>query len=263
MKIILSRKGFDSAYGGYPSPILPLPDGKLISLAVPDPEDSDNYFNLKLDDKRTYFDLMKELKSKIRYGKEWHELTEDTKCHLDPAIYPSVKKRFENWKHCFGQMDAAQTHLSNQKVKEDDLFLFFGWFKQTELAKDGKLRFKKNAPDLHIILGYLQIGEIMHIDNETKIPDWLQGHPHTIDIRKGNPNKTNTIYIARDNLSWDKNTSGAGFFKFNEELILTKNGFTRSKWSLPDLFKKVEISYHPNPWKQKDFLNQQILVKSL
>jgi hypothetical protein len=30
MKVILSRKGFDSGYGGYPSPILP--DGWMISL---------------------------------------------------------------------------------------------------------------------------------------------------------------------------------------------------------------------------------------
>jgi hypothetical protein len=33
MKVILSRKGFDSASGGMPSPILP--DGTLISLPIP------------------------------------------------------------------------------------------------------------------------------------------------------------------------------------------------------------------------------------
>jgi len=33
MKIILSRKGFDSSYGGYPSPILP--DKTLLSLPIP------------------------------------------------------------------------------------------------------------------------------------------------------------------------------------------------------------------------------------
>lgn len=33
MKIILSRKGFDSSYGGYPSPILP--DGSLLSIPIP------------------------------------------------------------------------------------------------------------------------------------------------------------------------------------------------------------------------------------
>ena len=34
MKIVLSRKGFDSAAGGVASPILP--DGKMLSLPIPD-----------------------------------------------------------------------------------------------------------------------------------------------------------------------------------------------------------------------------------
>ena len=33
MKIILSRKGFDSSNGGIPSPIMP--DGTLISMPIP------------------------------------------------------------------------------------------------------------------------------------------------------------------------------------------------------------------------------------
>jgi hypothetical protein len=33
MKIILSRKGFDSEFGGYPSPIFPI--GLLISFTFP------------------------------------------------------------------------------------------------------------------------------------------------------------------------------------------------------------------------------------
>ena len=37
MKIILSRKGFDTTSGGCPSPILP--DGTLLSLPIPDEED--------------------------------------------------------------------------------------------------------------------------------------------------------------------------------------------------------------------------------
>jgi Nucleotide modification associated domain 3 len=36
MKLILSRKGFDSAYGGVPSPILP--DGTLCPLPIPSNE---------------------------------------------------------------------------------------------------------------------------------------------------------------------------------------------------------------------------------
>ncbi len=230
-------------------------------MPVPDPNDYDKYSDLKLDDTKRYFDLMKELKSKIKYHKEWRDLKEDTKCHRDPDIYGEVIKRPENWKSCFGQMKAAQTHLSNQLVEKNDLFLFFGLFKQTENDKDGKLRFKKNAPDLHIIFGYLQIGEIIRV-KETKIPDWMLNHPHARnEDRKNNP--TNRIYVARDNLSWDKNTSAAGVFKFKENLILTKKDSSsptgylpRSKWDLSSFFKdlKIRISYHSEKsWNPEGF----------
>lgn len=36
MKIILSRKGFDSSVGGVASPLFP--DGTLLSLPIPDPQ---------------------------------------------------------------------------------------------------------------------------------------------------------------------------------------------------------------------------------
>ena len=90
MKIILSRKGFDSAHGGYPSPILL--DGKLISLPIPS-NDITKYSDLELDDKRTYFDLMKQLNSRIKYNNRWHELHENTRCHLDPDIRTRIIQR--------------------------------------------------------------------------------------------------------------------------------------------------------------------------
>jgi len=43
MKVILSRKGFDSQYGGMPSPILP--DGTLLSLPIPSKTDMN--YNIK------------------------------------------------------------------------------------------------------------------------------------------------------------------------------------------------------------------------
>ena len=67
MKIILSRKGFDSQYGGYPSPVLP--DGRMISLPISyfgDKIEYNNieYNNLRVDKNLTYFDLMKQLCAK-------------------------------------------------------------------------------------------------------------------------------------------------------------------------------------------------------
>ncbi|ODS35342.1 hypothetical protein BEH94_04025 [Candidatus Altiarchaeales archaeon WOR_SM1_SCG] len=265
MKIILSRKGFDSAYGGYPSPILP--NNKMISLPIPCERDFTKYSDLKIDDE-TYYYLMKQLKSKIRYQKKLRELTKNTKCHLDPDICKEVIERCENWKPCFGQINGAQTHLRNEGVKEDDLFLFFGWFKRTKF-ENGSLKFDEHEPDLHIIFGYLQIGEKKQVNNGTKIPDWMQNHPHAreeyrkISNRKSNNNK---IYVARDNLTWDESKSGAGVFKFNEKLILTKTGFSRSRWELPEFFKKAIISYHSEEsWKKEYFqsapIGQEFIIK--
>ncbi len=229
MKIILSRKGFDSENGGYPSPILP--DGRLISLPIPS-EDGICYSELKLDDTTTYFDLINGLNSNMN----------DIECHLDPDIYRNVTDRLVGWKPIFGQINGSQTHLMNEGVKEGDLFLFFGWFKQT-ILKNGKLEFDKSAPDLHIIFGYLQIGKILQVNNQTKIPDWMKYHPHARDEdRLKNP--TNTVYVAADNLMWDNNTPGAGVFKFSKELVLTKDGFSRSKWELPNFFRNVKMSKH-------------------
>jgi len=101
MKIILSRKGFDSAYGGNPSPILP--NGRLISLPIPSNDDEKKYDDLKFDDKNTYFDVMSKLVPKIRYDKKSHELNKNTKCHLDPDIYSEIIKREEGWKACSRQ----------------------------------------------------------------------------------------------------------------------------------------------------------------
>jgi hypothetical protein len=248
MKIILSRKGFDSAYGGYPSPIML--DGRLISLPIPS-DDLTRYSDLRLGAGKTYYDLMAELITKIRYNKQWHGLNENTQCHLDPDICKNVIRRKDNWKPCFGQINQAQSHLSNEGVNNNDLFLFFGWFRRT-LYKQNKLQFDSSAPDLHVIFGYLQIGDIIQVNNDCKIPDWIDCHPHTSEYRR--ENSTNMIYIARDKLKWNNSLSGAGALKFDESLVLTKKGFSRSKWELPDFFRDVRISRHSqNSWTKEGY----------
>lgn len=248
MKIILSRKGFDSSYGGYPSPILP--DGRMVSLPIPS-SDTITYGDLKLDGYNSYYDLMKSLKPNIRYGGAWHILNHDSKCHLDPDIYKDIQPRDKNWKPMFGQINQSQTHLRNQGVKEDDLFLFFGWFRETNRSGDALL-FDVDSPDLHVIFGYLQIGSIKKMDNDCQIPYWMSSHPHTSTHRR--KNSTNTIYVARDRASWKPDIHGSGVFRFNKRLVLTKDGCSRSKWQLPEFFKTVTISRHSDAsWKKEGY----------
>lgn len=247
MKVILSRKGFDSDSGGYPSPILP--NGQMISLPIPNRNDDIRYSDVKASE-TTCYGLMKDLKSRIKSGDDWIDLDKNTRCHLDPDIYIGAISRESGWKPLFGQVDAAQGHLKEQNVTIDDLFLFFGWFRKTKYD-DGKLIFDPQERDMHAIFGYLQIGAIKKVDQGFNAPNWMMRHPHCSDMRKNK--KTNTIYIARDNLSWDASFRGAGRFIFNDELVLTKRGHCRSKWNLPDCFKEAEISYHKDPWKDGCF----------
>jgi len=234
MQIILSRKGFDSANGGIPSPIMP--DGTLLSLPIPYENDDMKFSNLTFDGK-TYFEIIRELNSK----------TKKDNCHLDPDIRKCIKERENGWKPLFGQQDKAQSHLKNKKVNIGDLFLFFGWFKQTEKVNN-QLIYQKDAPDLHLIYGYLQIGKIH--DDISKLPSQFNYHPHA-KIKKDK--KINCIYESCDKLDFLSNIDGAACLKYNKNLVLTKNGCSRSKWELPDFFKQTKISYHSKKSWRHDY----------
>ena len=74
MKIILSRKGFDSANGGIVSPIME--DGTLISFPIPS-DDRDNFEDL-IYGGQPYTKILQDLKYKKH--PKYHN------CHLDPDL---------------------------------------------------------------------------------------------------------------------------------------------------------------------------------
>lgn len=226
MKIILSRKGFDSSYGSQPSPILP--DGTLLSLPIPSKEDSIKYTELIYENK-SYYDIIRELNKNTKIKSNYT-------CHLDPDIYPSVIKRSEKWKGLFGQSRSAQGHLHNKNVTIGDIFLFFGWFKEAILVND-ILQYKQEAPDIHVIYGYLQIGKVY---SSQHLPEEIKYHPHANKYGKTN----NCIYEATDKLTINEKMRGFGALKYDKHLVLTKSGETRSHWNLPEFFRNVDITYH-------------------
>ena len=275
MKIIISRKGFDSERGGYPSPILP--DGRMISLPIPIIIDKICYNDLKINYKnyKTYYDLMvglgineptRVVKKNGKNEIEKFKLNKKSKCHLDPDIYKNILKRRIGWRPIFGQVGAAQSHLHNQKIKEGDIFLFFGTFQKTIYENDG-LIFDPDFDEKHIIFGYLQIGEKKKIDTKTSYYSWIENHPHTLPKRKKETN--NTVYIARDILDFADNIPGAGVFAYNKTLVLTKENHQLSQWALPHFFKETVISYHPNKnkcWQRNYFQSvgrgQEFVIKA-
>ena len=236
MKVVFSRKGFDSGYGGMPSPILP--DGTMLSMPIPSPGDKVRYDDLSHDGV-SYADIIKQLKAT--------NPVVDVNCHLDPDIRPEIIERMDGWKPAFGQIDAARTHLCNKGVGIGDLFLFFGWFRKTEY-KNGKLTYTGPSSGFHAIYGYMQVGEI--IEKESDIPEWLKTHPHAFNYRW---EKNNAIYLAADRLSLNPSMPGAGCFQFTQNHKLTKDGCSRSVWNLPDFFRDIPITYNAKAWKEDGF----------
>lgn len=107
MRVIISRKGFDSGFGGFASFILP--DGTLQSLPIPSNSDSLHYSEVKTRcQNKNLLELMLNVKGRIKEY-EWKTLDDFTNCHLDPDIDFYALERMGDWKGCFGQTGAAQT----------------------------------------------------------------------------------------------------------------------------------------------------------
>lgn len=238
MKVILSRKGFDSKYGGAASPIMP--DGTLLSFPIPAKMENVKFSDLTYKGK-TYFEIIKELKDSTKI-KDFHT------CHLDPDIRRDVMTREKGWCPLFGQTDAAQGHLLSKGIQEGDLFLFFGTFRETELV-NGKYQFLKNSHERHIIFGYMQVGEIY--TKLLNLPKELTYHPHAQNRFKEKRN--NCIYKAGETLSLLSGFNGSGCLNFKKELVLTKDGYSKSRWELPDFFKYIAISYHSKNSHKSDY----------
>lgn len=223
MKIIFSRKGFDSSYGGGASPIMP--NGDLVSIPIPcnDKENGIPYSSLRYGN-QTYLELMEILGMKVPYS---------NKCHFDPDLIHGACEREKGWYGVFGQHQGALTHLENQGVSKGDTFLFYGSFRRTHFSEN--LIFERDY-ERHIIFGYLRVGEILACLNDYSEGPYLE-HPHIKNSKLYG--KLNTLYVATGSESF-------GTFKYGDQLVLTRNGFPKSIWELPDCFnpRKTTISYH-------------------
>lgn len=225
MRIILSRKGFDSSCGGCASPILP--DGTMLSMPIPSDGDVCGFDEIHY--------------ASMSYAEIWRELKPSgahiERCHLDPDIRTGIRDVPKDWVPAFGQVNQAETHLEQFAVRQGDLFLFFGWFRETEY-RGGKLCYRRDAPDIQAIYGYLQIGEVLR----GRDADRCYWHPHA---NRSEPN--NTIYAASSHLCFegaDSGLPGSGTLVFTEARVLTAPGMSRSRWKLNGIFGEIPLSYH-------------------
>lgn len=249
MKLVLSRKGFDSGYGGMPSPILP--DGRLISLPIPNSTDQFTLADINMPN----IDVG-QLLGDLSKGN--HSLA--TRIHLDPDLDRAYASRLPGWRPSLGQSGNAQSHLRDMHVGPGDVFIFFGWFRQTEY-KSGAWRYVRSAPNIHVMFGWLEIDVVLSVvgEREQSLAEfpWIANHPHVSDPSNFNDSR-NTLYIAAEQSRFNpKAVHGGGRFAvYSDYLKLTKPGHTRSVWSLPGWFMpqgtQAPLSYHPRPdqWQE-------------
>jgi hypothetical protein len=227
MKIVLSKKGFDSQYGKKPSIILP-ESNQMISFPIPADDEDDELFS-----------------SEIRiHGRTLDSYFDDLgipkgrKHHLDPVIQDHG---YELPYGAFGQSGSAMGHLRNQGVKCGDVFLFYGTFSHARL-ESGRLQYEPMYP-FHCIWGYLEVCDI--VDDIEGIPrgkySWLTYHPHYKNRNGKEYKKANSIFIGKK----------YGAFTYRDELRLTKLGYNKTYWSLPSCFEGVDMSYNEGKTAKK------------
>ena len=232
MKVIFSRKGFDSAAGGCPSPII---DAHPVSLPIPtDQPTAKRFGDLHGPYGRLVTDLTK------------NRLTENDWCHLDPDITEGVLSRQPNWRGALGQVAAAQGHLVRQGVQPGDLFIFWGLFRPAE--NHGRWKFV-GKPE-HRIWGWLQVADILdlgpdgsHAVNERP---WLNDHPHT----RAGWGATNVLYIGCRELTLGSHQSSMpGYGVLKSGYRLSEPGANVSTWRVPDWLHPLRhgsgMTYHP------------------
>jgi hypothetical protein len=241
MKIIFSRKGFDSTAGGKPSPILP--DGRMVSLPIPDKKSTVRYCDIRWQEYN-----LGSLVSNLTNDRipAWHF------AHLDPDINPESLSRQSEWRPIFGQTGASQGHLQNNDVQPGDIFLFYGLFRNV-IKNDGKLEWDTHSRPRHVLWGWLQIDEILKIDScDLSKYGWAIYHPHF----QRETDKNNTLYVSRNYLTLPgletDRLAGAGVFpRFSDHLMLTaSDAATHTQWSLPQWFypqdDKYPLTFHPD-----------------
>ncbi|WP_336987224.1 hypothetical protein [Altererythrobacter aquiaggeris] len=204
MKIIFSRKGFDSAAGGGPSPIVGC---RPVSLPIPSCGHS----------RTTYGDLeLGDHAAKASRGK----LGAADFCHHDPMFLAD--------RTClFGQCSAAQTHLENQQVGRGDVFVFFGLFREEQRGKE-----QEGEPH-HRIFAFMEIAEIVRLEGccgERKAELEVIGHPHALGMHA----KNDVIYAG----------AGQTAQRASPALRLTVPGGPPSLWNRPAWLTQGGLSYH-------------------
>lgn len=136
--------------------------------------------------------------------------------------------------------------------------MFFGSFRRAEKCGSA-VRFVKSAPKLHVVFGWLEVGEVRPVTDALAIEiPWAKRHPHLSEPARY---KSNTLYLASKRLSsLDLQSPGGGIFdQLRPELILTETDPYSgcATWMLPRWIHprtRTPLSYHSraNRWTDRE-----------
>jgi hypothetical protein len=218
----------------------------MLSLPIPD-----DYSRI------TYADIASPLPEFANLGGIVEQLSKGryrpgARAHLDPDINPDLIVRDAGWRPIFGQDTGFVTHLNKRGVGVGSLFLFFGLYQETAIAA-GQIRYARGAPKLHVLWGWLCVGEIIELGIPPILePAWATYHPHYYS-----KHDNNRLYVAADHLP-GSDLPGAGVFgRYASERCLTVSGQKRnhkcSLWQLPAWFDPDRctepLSCHRKRWR--------------
>jgi hypothetical protein len=236
MRIIFSRKGFDTENGRVPSPIFP--DGSMFSFPIGLRNSTIPYREIKWNGE-SVDRMIRDLGGKPT-GRH---------AHHDPDLEANSRDRVSGWRPCFGQIGRDQRHLEEQGVGPGDLFLFFGQFQPVQ--RNGSWSYDQlpgHKKGVHAIFGWLQVDRTYPVDEylPAKLP-WAEDHPH---LRDHWTEDHNTLYVAREELVLDDKPTGlrgAGMVTdFHHGLVLTKPQKSMSVWNLPSwIAPKGDLEINP------------------
>ncbi|KAJ3299676.1 hypothetical protein HK104_007747 [Borealophlyctis nickersoniae] len=231
--ISLSRKGFDSGAGGYPSPII---NNRAYSIPIPAskfryPTDRTRYRDITFPDGINMGEIVEDLtRGKIKA---------DAVCHFDPFLWDDPRGR-----PVLGHSGASQSHLKMKGFGPGCTFLFYGWFRDAEKV-DGVWRYVRGAPDRHVIFGYMNVSQCLPVD-DIRDPLELGLDPNFAHF--GRPvDPFNTLYMSpKSMIVQGRKVPGAGLIPVvGPTNVLTRCGETRRMWELPEFLHPttgVEIS---------------------
>ena len=265
-RLIISRKGLDTGNDGGRARSAILEDGTLCSLPIPNGGNDRRKARVAGGlNPLTYGDLRH---SDIDTGKLIDGLTggrlnADSGVHLDPDIRRNAYRRERGWRALFGQAGNAQQHLAKEEVGLGDLFLFFGIFQRVKETDTG-YRYDSNEPPLHVLWGWLQVGEMHKPSLGDTVGKWAQYHDHVkyADGYAEDKKANNTLYVASKqlDLGYGLTVPSAGVFpSLHDDITLTKPGQDAvSHWRLPRWFypffsgrERKPLTHFPyqNHWK--------------